>query len=466
LCKFEWRTRFYLTSLFGAVATVAFAAVSFTTLINFTKATGLQPYYVSLAQGRDGNLYGTTHGGGAYGKGTVFKMTPNGKTITTIVNFNGTNGATPYSGLILSTDGNFYGTTCCGGTSGLGTIFMVTPSRMLTVLHIFTCTNGSCPHGFYPYAALVQGRDGNFYGTTHDGGAYGDYGTVFRTTPSGALTTLHSFDSTDGASPYAPLIQATDGNFYGTTYDGGTYGYGTVFRITPSGALTTLHSFDSTDGGKPYAALLQATDGNFYGTTSVYGIRACGTVFKITPHGLFTTLNSFHYSDGAHPYAPLVQGTDGNFYGTTVAGGTLDIGAVFGITPGGVLTLLHSFDGTDGSSPEGGLVQHTSGPFYGVTKRQGGAGTNGGTVFRLGLGLGPFVKTVPTSGKVGSAVTILGSSLMGATQVSFNGTAAQFKIVSSSDIDTTVPVGATTGIVRVVTAHGILSSNVNFQVLP
>jgi len=232
------------------------------------------------------------------------------------------------------------------------------------------------------------------------------------------FTTLHSFDITDGADPYAGLVQATDGNFYGTTIAGGAHGGGTVFKITPSGTLTTLHSFDVTDGFALVAGLVQATDGNFYGTTNRGGANASGTVFKITPSGTLTTLHSFCSKIGC----------------------------------------------TDGQYPEAALVQDTNGTFYGTT-RGGGAHTYG-TVFSLSVGLWPFVETQPTSGKVGAAVKILGTNLTGATSVTFNGTSAVFKVVSSSEITATVPAGATTGKVKVVTLHGTLSSNVPFRVLP
>ncbi len=199
----------------------------------------------------------------------------------------------------------------------------------MTTLYSFGGSDGSGP-----WAGLIQATDGNFYGTTTQGGAYGD-GTVFKITPSGALTTLHSFAGSDGSSPYAGLIQGTDGNFYGTTYYGGAatwcYGYagcGTIFRITPSGTLTTLHSFDGGDGAWPQAGLLQANDGNFYGTaltggatTFCYGYPGCGTIFKITPSGTLTTLYSFQGSEGAIPIGGLIQASDGKFYGTTEGGG-------------------------------------------------------------------------------------------------------------------------------------------------
>jgi uncharacterized repeat protein (TIGR03803 family) len=286
---------------------------------------------------------------------------------------------------------------------------------------------------------------------------------VFKITLSGTFTTLHSFDSTDGDAPRGP-VQATDGNFYGTTNQGGAHGGGTVFKITPSGKLTTLYNFCSrsgcTDGEAPLAGVVQGTDGNFYGTATAGGANGYGTVFKITPSGKLTTLGSF--GPFGYPESTPVQATDGNFYGTTSSGGTEGYGTIFKITPSGKLTTLHTFDGTDGAEIAAGLVQDTNGKFYG-TAPYGGA-NNDGTVFSLSVGLGPFVETQPTAGKVGAAVKVLGTDLIGATSVTFNGTAAVFKVVSASLITTDVPTGATTGTVEVTTPKGTLKSNVAFRV--
>ena len=394
------------------------------------------------------------------------------QTFTTLANFPESHGANPrLMSLVQGADGNFYGTTCdlgCVGEvgNGFGTVFKVTPTGTLTTLYSF-CAQPKCTDGAFPIAGLVLGTDGNFYGTTAYGGANDD-GTVFKITSGGTLTTLHSFDDTDGAYPEAALVQASNGNFYGTTFEGGANFDGTVFSITSGGTLTTLHSFDGTDGYLPLGALVQA-NGNFYGTTVEGGANGYGTVFKITPGGALTTLHSFDSTDGALPEAGLVQAANGIFYGTTLNGGANDAcavgcGTVFSITSGGTLTTLHSFDSTDGDDPYGGLVQATNGTFYGTT--DAGGANAGGTIFSLAVGLGPFVKTLPTSGKVGAAVTILGTNLMGATSVSFNGTAASFTVVSSSEITTTVPTGATTGKVKVVTPGATLSSNLSFRVTP
>jgi uncharacterized repeat protein (TIGR03803 family) len=459
-------------------------AQTFTTLHEFVGTDGSNAY-AGLVQATDGNLYGTTTEGGANnsslctgdttGCGTVFKITPTG-TVTTLYNFcaqnNCTDGTQPTARLVQAANGNFYGTAFGGGANvcligginyGCGTVFEITSAGTLTTLHSFDGTDGEFPEG-----ALVQATNGDFYGTTSRGGANGS-GTVFEITPRGTLTTLHSFcqgDCSDGAGPDGALVQATNGDFYGTTAGG--VSYGTVFEITPSGTLSTLHSFEGADGASPFDTLIQATDGNFYGTTILGGASTvcslgCGTVFKITPTGTLTTLHSFDGTDGSVPYAGLVQATNGNFYGTTNGGGADGDGTVFEITPSGTLTTLHSFDDADGDEPFAGLVQDTNGSFYGTTEF---GGDHNGTVFSLSVALGQFVETQTTSGKVGAAVKILGTNLTGATSVTFNGTAATFTVVSKSEISTMVPTGATTGTVEVATPRGTLKSNTKFRVAP
>jgi len=357
-------------------------AQPYTVLHEFTFAGGDGSSPQTLVQGRDGNFYGTTSSEGTSGNGAVFKITPTG-TLTTLHSFSGSDGQNPCDGLVQGIDGIFYGTTAFGGTSRSGTVFKIAPAGTLTTLHSFAGSDGSDPQ-----AGLVQGTDGNFYGTTSYGGTGGN-GTVFRITPAGMLTTLHSFVGSDGSYPYAAtLVQGIDGNFYGTTFFGGTSDRGTVFKITSAGMLTTLHSFAGSDGLVPIAGLVQGSDGNFYGTTSeggaTYkgGASGYGTVFRITPAGTLTTLHSFSGSDGRSPAAGLVQGTDGDFYGTTELGGTSGSGTVFRITQTGMLTTLHLFTGSDGLWPTAALVQGSDGDFYGTTDSGGALGW-GGVVFRL-----------------------------------------------------------------------------------
>ena len=257
---------------------------------------------------------------------------------TTLVNFNGANGAAPQpESLAQGTDGNLYGTTRKGGPNNGGTVFKMTPAGALTTLYNFcsTTAQAGCLDGTDPAGALVQATDGNFYGTTGFGGPFGA-GTVFKITGSGSLTTLHSFDNTDGNDPNSRLFPASDGSFYGTTAFGGNvsecpvfHGCGTVFNITSSGALTTLYKFCSqtgcTDGAVPFLGLAQGGDGNFYGATFGGGGPDGGTIFKISAQGTLTTLHTFcvdfyPFCGGRYPLG-LVQGTDGNFYGMTVGDG-------------------------------------------------------------------------------------------------------------------------------------------------
>src|ERR1019366_4730199 len=188
--------------------------------------------------------------------------------------------------------------------------------QTLTTLVSFDLTNGASP-----LAGLVQGRDGNFYGTTPQLFGTNDLGTVFKMTPAGALTTLVAFNGTNGANPRAGLVQGNDGNFYGTTAGSGASDRGMIFKITSAGELATLVSFDGTNGAVPEACLVQGNDGNFYGTTVLGGDSYNGTVFMVTPSGTLTNLVSFNGFNGSNPYAGLMLGSDGNFYGTTVNAG-------------------------------------------------------------------------------------------------------------------------------------------------
>ena len=450
---------------------------TFTKLVEFNGPNGATPTWVSLAQGIDGYLYGTTAAGGdAPGEGTVFKISRDGR-LATLHSFAGypVEGGGPGAGLVLANDGNFYGTTSYGGKSGscrlgCGTVYRITSAGTLTTLHSFDVLEGSTPLG-----RLLQATDGNLYGANSNGGDLScnnpnGCGTLFRLASDRTLTILHTFEGPDGAHPYPGPIQASDGNLYETTWVGGANDGGTVFKITPKGLLTILNGFctpfDCLDGHAPAAGVVQAIDGNLYGTTAFGGEWTWGTVFKVTPDGEVTTLHSFcspSECDGEAVYPGIIQATDGNFYGMT-SGGIGGWGTVFKITPQGVVTTLHSFSGVDGGVPYGGLLQATNGILYGVTS-QGGT-NNGGVVFSLDVGLGPFVALVRDSGKVGGTGGILGQGFTGTTAVSLNGTPASFTVVSDTYIRAAVPPVATTGYVTVSTPSGTLTSNKVFQVLP
>jgi uncharacterized repeat protein (TIGR03803 family) len=328
------------------------------------------------------------------------------QTFQTPVTFNSANGAVPTDVLVQGTDGNLYGTTQYGGAANLGTVFKLTQGGALTTIYSF-CSKSLCTDGSLPDAGLVQASNGNFYGTTFWGGSQ-DSGTIFKVTASGVLTTLHSFCSlarcADGTNPHAALTIGSDGNFYGTMSKGGATNGGGVFKLTPGGTFTVLYSFCSqsncTDGSTPQGSLIQWTDGSFYGTTSAGGNADAGTVFKLTPGGVLTTLYTFcslaKCADGEFPYAGLALGSDGNFYGTTSGSAPLTGGTVFKITPSGLLTTLHRFCS---------LADCADGeyPFAGVVQGTDGnfygtteiGGANTNTV-SCGLGCGTFFRITPS----------------------------------------------------------------------
>lgn len=438
-------------------------AQTYTDLHDFDTPTLASPQYAGiLAQGRDGNLYGTAPLGGTSGRGGVFQITPAGA-YSVIYSFDLTHGANPYSGLTLGADGNFYGGTYNGGDFGFGTVFLVTPGGSLTVLHSFSLAEGAGP-----YAPPIQGTDGNFYGTTTIGGQ--GWGAVYKVTPAGSFTTLYMFDSTHGASPFAPLIQAKDGNFYGTTVGGGTADFGTAFKITPAGALTVLYNFDSTHGSGPYAPLVQGSDGNFYGTARTGGSKNNGGVaFKLTAAKKLTVLHNFDATgattDGVRPYAGLVQATDGTFYSVASAGGTNGAGTLYKISSTGAYSTLFNFVSATGSLPFATLRQHTNGKFYGEATAGGAAGH--GAFFSFDAGLGPFITLQPRSGAVSQPVDILGQGLSQANSVRFaTNVPANGSVFSDTYMTTSVPNNAITGPVKVLLTQGHLTSNQKFLVTP
>ena len=480
-------------------------AVTFTTLTDFGEGDGQYPS--PLAQGTDGNFYGATYyghrsSGGPYGFG--FYLTPTGS--WTVLDYSCTTnyctGSKASAGLTLAGDGNFYGTTAYGGdgpyrnVNHAGTIYRANAQTGLTTIYSF-CAKLGCQDGDDPYAPLTLGSDGNLYGTTQIGGLH-NAGTAYIVTLAGKFNTLHNFcaetNCVDGGNPTS-LIQATDGNFYGVA--GGGTGPdcnvqvigcgGLIFKMTPQGVTTTLYNFCSqpncADGAGP-SVVMQAADGNLYGITvrgGIYGNdgdNGSGVIFKLSLQGELTVLYNFcavYSCTSGISGGSILQATDGNFYGTINSGeGTTcyfgyGCGIIFELTSGGVYSTLYTFCEQLGQfCPDGifpvGMMQGTDGNFYGATYRGGPSGY--GTAFKLSTELGPFIQTVTSSGKVGSSVFILGNGLTGTTTVTFNGTAAGFTVVSSTEITATVPKGATTGPVLVTTPGGTLKSNKAFSITP
>ncbi len=421
----------------------------------------------SLVQASDGNFYGTA-GGGTFGDGQVFRVTPAGE-LTTIYSFcsqaecaDGTNPGP----LTFASDGNLYGATD-GGNVGKdnGTLFRMTLDGRITTLYKF-CPQRGCYDGLVP-TGLMQARDGNLYGVAHYGGK-GNYGTIFRLSLAGEFTLLHTFcektSCSDGLLPKFAMIQATDGDFYGTA-SGGTNSAGVFYRLTPDGIYKVLYNFCPVSGcpdGYGPNGVVQGADGNFYGTTFGYGSYDGGTIFEITPSGEERTLQSFRPNHGNIPDYGLTLASDGNFYGDTDDDGFNGVGTLFQLTPADKYTTLYNF-GSAGYDPySGALVQGTNGEIYGTTLYSFVA--TGGTIFSLDNGLSPLVQTVPLGGTAGQAVLILGNGLTGSSSVTFNGVKAAFTVESDTYIKVTVPGGATTGMVSVVTPSGTLKSNPQFAV--
>lgn len=431
---------------------------TYTDLHDFKCATdGCLPVETgSLAQGRDGNLYGTVYAGGTFNNGTVFRFTPAGA-ITTLYNFSGTDGANPTSGLTLGSDGNFYGTTVAGGANGLGTIYKITPAKVLTTLHSFTGADGA-----NPFCPPVQGKNGSYYGVTST------VGHAYSISSSGVFKPLS--DPIPGHT-FAPLLLATDGNFYGTTQDGGTTNDGTVFRMSATGKVKIIHSFDRIHGRQPYGPVVQGSDGFLYGTTMAGGsfAGANGIVFKLSTTGKITVLHEFDdnaTTDGVAPVAGLVAGTDGNFYGATEVNAisSTPFGTIFKITKTGNYSIVHAFDQTHGSRQDATAMQHTNGILYGLP---GAGGANSvGVFYSLSVGIVPAVSLVTTSGTAGQTVEILGSGLTGTTSVTFGSGSATFTVLSDTDITAVVPASGTTDKVSVMTPSGTLKSRQIFKVIP
>ncbi|MGO8793211.1 MAG: choice-of-anchor tandem repeat GloVer-containing protein [Candidatus Sulfotelmatobacter sp.] len=341
-------------------------------------------------------LYGTTAGGGSAGDcGTVFKVTKRG-TWTLLYAFTcGADGAYPWPGLLADSEGSLYGTTSLGGAYGWGTIYKVTSAGAETALYSFTGRTD----GRFPLSNLVRDTKGNIYGTVEDGGTgtgpscdYG-CGAVFKLTPAGVETVLYSFTGgADGTQPESLIL--ADGNLYGVAL-AGTNGFGTIFKITLAGKETTLYGFaGGSDGATPAGNLLRDSKGNLYGVTASGGTFGQGEIYELTSAGVLNVLYNFTGgADGGSPSTALIRDQVGNFYGTTIYGGNFNChdgcGTVYELTPASSETVLYTFSGgTDGAWPAASLVRDSSGNLYGTT-------SFGGNVSDCSLGCGVVFKVVP-----------------------------------------------------------------------
>ncbi|MHC5613640.1 MAG: choice-of-anchor tandem repeat GloVer-containing protein [Nostoc sp.] len=353
----------------------AFAG-TLTTVVNFNGTNGAAPS-AGVLSGSDGNLYGTTSTGGTQSKGTAFKLTgATFSTLTTLVNFTGTNGTNPVARLFQASDGNLYGATFTGGTNNSGTLFKLQKTTFTTLTNLwnFNGTNGAKPVG-----RLISGSDRNLWGITSAGGV-NNKGTVFKIPLTGGVpAVVVNFNGINGATPLARLQLASDGNYYGTASAGGATNKGVVFKLTPAGVITS-YSFTGANGQSPQAGLIESAK-FIYGTTSLGGASNKGAIFKVPLGGGTPVLvASFNGTNGANPTAALTKGSDGNFYGTTSTGGANNKGAIYRLT-GATLTLLFSFNGTNGATPQSTLIQLANGAFYGTASTGGASGQ--GTVFKF-----------------------------------------------------------------------------------
>ncbi len=411
--------RIVLWLLTCAVLAIAIAAPAqtFATLYDFDGSNGGAYPWAWLIQGVDGSYYGEAQGIVQNNDpGAIFKITSSGA-FTTVHHFDSNNlyePAGPIGGLVRARNGDLYGAGG-GGFYGSGTVFKVTPQDTVTTVYSFCALGANCADGTFPWAPPIQGADGNFYGTTGTGGTldcHNGCGTVYKMTANGTLTTLYSFHGPDGANPHARLLLASDGNFYGTTFHGGSTlgrcnnnyapGCGTVFRITPDGVFTTLHVFclqsGCPDGANLPGGLVQGSDGYLYGMTGSL-VNGIASIFRMSLQGELTTV--YQFPMGWAALGELLQGPDGNFYGMVSSGGTP--GSIFSMTPAGSVTTLHTFcqqyPCPGGQYPEGSLVLGSDGLFYGTTS-EGGDINGYGTIFTLDVGFKALSVTKTGSGTV------------------------------------------------------------------
>jgi len=438
-----------------ALATVP-ASARYTELYNFNwHAEGANPMFPALmAQGQDGNLYGTLQST-LSGTGSVFGWSVPTSTIAKIYGFSGPDGHTPQSGLTLGLDGSFYGTTVTGGLNGKGSVFKITSGGVFAQLYSFTDGTDSA----YPWAPPVQGPDGSIYGVTFNGT---NPGRAYKVTSAGVFTVIATLPS----KTQAPLIFGNDGNLYGTTQYGGTYNRGTVFKMTTKGVLTIIHSFTAE---LPTGPVMQAADGKLYGTTPFGGTNGQGIIYSMSlSGGSFTVLHNFLLSEATNSVSGLVQGRNKFLYGVAQAGGGAGQGSLFKVnTTGTVFSVLNSFQTAIGDTPMSTPVLHTNGIIYGTTNHGGPTNVAYGTLYSYNAGLKPFASLVIIwSGKVGTGVGIIGQGFNSAKGVKFGTGPATYKVLSDTYMIAAPTAGATTGPVTVLEPTGNLVTPQTFKVLP
>jgi len=432
-------------------------AQTYTDIHDLTGTDGCCQFYPGmLVQGRDGNIYGGNASGGTLNGGNIFKISPSG-TYTDIYNFDGPHGEFPAGGISMGTDGNFYGTAYQGGANHFGVVFKVTPSGTYTDLYDFTNTTD----GAYPRVPPVQAQDGNLYGVTGNG----TIAVLYKLTTAGVFSVVIQL----AAQSYSPMILGSDGNLYGMTLYGGTFNQGTVFQFSPtSKVLKTIFNFHTE--GSPHGPLMQGADGVLYGTTTGGGTGSGGVVFKLTTAGTYKVLFNFsttNHANGATPYSGLVQGSDKFLYGVTSSGGANNLGVLFKIsTTGTGFAVLHDFGTATGDTPYSTPLLHTNGKIYGMASH-GGVHVSDGTVYSFDNGLKPFtIPVVRKSAKVGTSIGMLGQGFHSATGVLFGAGAGTFTVSNDTYLTAKIVAGATTGLITVQEPSGNLATLQNFKISP
>ncbi len=460
-----------LAGIFLVAIAIAAPAQTVSTIYQFSSGSNPNYPFGVMAQGRDGDFYGVTLSGNGCCQGDIYKISSEGA-ITSLYSMAQSDGTT-CKGLTLGTDGNFYGTCQNGGANNYGTLFKVTSAGVLTVLHNFAA-QGSTSDGCIPYAPPMQASNGDFYGTTAFCGA-NNYGTVYKLTLAGAYTLLYSFQGppNDTVLPYG-LIEA-NGELWGVG-NGWIISGGGIFKITLAGKESLVYTFEPNssgaflDGEGPSANLIQGSNGDFYGTTEEGGTANQGTIFQLTAAGVETVLYSFpNQTDGAYPSLPLTQAPNGLLFGaaTDCAGGGCAQAGLFDITTKGVYenVYLYPLVCSNCGQPEAPLLLSTNGTFYSTTE-QGGIGV--GSFYSLSNGYKPFISLVNvTSGAEGAQVGILGQGFSSKSVVEFGGIkATTTKPSGATYILATVPAGALTGDVTVTTGSTVLSTLSSFKITP